>query len=243
MTDSAGMKTGAPTMPAPILEVRDCKRSYENGQIEALRGVDLKIERGDFVAITGPSGSGKSTLLQLLGGLDAPSSGEVLFEGALLGTAIDLDTYRARHVGFIFQAFYLMPTLRVIENVQIPMMAAGLAGSERVGRAEALLKEMGMGHRLKQYPAQLSGGERQRVAIARALANDPALLLADEPTGNLDSANSCRIMDALTQIQATRGMTMVMVTHENEIACSAPRHVRIRDGRVDGATSSMEAAR
>lgn len=237
MTESS-VTTGlsAPSVPpssVPVLEVRNCRRSFEGGQIEALRGVDLKIERGDFLAITGPSGSGKSTLLQLLGGLDAPSSGEVLFEGARLGTAIDLDTYRAKHVGFIFQAFHLMPTLRVIENVQIPMLAAGIAGSERVGRAEVLLKEMGMEHRLKQYPSQLSAGERQRVAIARALANDPALLLADEPTGNLDSANSCRIMDALTQIQTRRSMTLVIVTHENEIACSAPRHVRIRDGRVD----------
>jgi putative ABC transport system ATP-binding protein len=119
------------------------------------------------------------------------------------------------------------------------MMAAGIAGSERVGRAEALLNEMGMGHRLKQYPSQLSGGERQRVAIARALANDPVLLLADEPTGNLDSMNSCRIMDALTQIQARRDMTLVIVTHENEIACTAPRHVRIRDGRVE---TQVEAA-
>ena len=237
MTDSA--KNGV-----PVLEVRDVRRSFEGGQIEALRGVDLKVERGDFLAITGPSGSGKSTLLQLLGGLDAPSSGEVLFEGAKLGTAIDLDTYRAKHVGFIFQAFHLMPTLRVIENVQIPMLAAGIPSRERVGRAEALLKEMGMEHRLKQYPSQLSAGERQRVAIARALANDPALLLADEPTGNLDSMNSCRIMDALTQIQIRRGMTMVIVTHENEIACAAPRHVRIRDGRVDGDISCVpEAAR
>ena len=235
---------GLPVPAVPVLEVRDCRRSYEGGQIEALRGVSLKIERGDFLAITGPSGSGKSTLLQLLGGLDAPSSGEVLFEGSRLGTAIDLDTYRAKHVGFIFQAFHLMPTLRVIENVQIPMLAAGIPRSERVGRAEVLLQEMGMSHRLKQYPSQLSAGERQRVAIARALANDPALLLADEPTGNLDSANSCRIMDALTQIQIRRGMTMVIVTHENEIACAAPRHVRIRDGRVDGDISCVpEAAR
>ena len=243
MTEQSGVKPGVPASGVPVLEVRDVRRSFECGQIEALRGVDLKIERGDFLAITGPSGSGKSTLLQLLGGLDAPSSGEVLFEGARLGTAIDLDTYRAKHVGFIFQAFHLMPTLRVIENVQIPMLAAGIARSERVGRAEALLKEMGMEHRLKQYPSQLSAGERQRVAIARALANDPALLLADEPTGNLDSTNSCRIMDALTQIQTRRGMTMVIVTHENEIACSAPRHVRIRDGRVDSGVAVGAEAR
>jgi ABC-type lipoprotein export system ATPase subunit len=240
MTDASRMDGQA---GVPVLEVRNVRRSFESGQIEALRGVDLKIERGDFLAITGPSGSGKSTLLQLLGGLDAPSSGEVLFEGARLGTTIDLDTYRAKHVGFIFQAFHLMPTLRVIENVQIPMLAAGIPSRERVGRAEALLKEMGMEHRLKQYPSQLSAGERQRVAIARALANDPALLLADEPTGNLDSMNSCRIMDALTQIQARRGMTMVIVTHENEIACAAPRHVRIRDGRVDTMVAPAVEAR
>jgi putative ABC transport system ATP-binding protein len=185
------------------------------------------------MAISGASGSGKSTLLQLLGGLDKPSSGEVLFQNAALGSVIGLDTYRAHHVGFIFQAFYLLPTLRAIENVQVPMLALPGNGNSRAERAEALLREMGLEHRLYQYPNELSAGERQRVAIARALANHPEILLADEPTGNLDSVNSARIMEILTGIQNQRGMTLIIVTHENEIANAAPRHVRIRDGRIE----------
>jgi putative ABC transport system ATP-binding protein len=219
-------------MTSPQLEVRNLCKSYDEGRIEALRGVDLSIAAGDYVAISGASGSGKSTLLQLLGGLDTPTSGEVLFENAALGTAIDLDTYRALRVGFIFQAFYLLPTLCALENVQVPMLAVGENGKGRAERAEALLVEMGLEHRLKQYPNELSAGERQRVAIARALANDPSILLADEPTGNLDSVNSARIMEMLTGIQKKRGMTLIVVTHENEIANAAPRHIRIRDGRI-----------
>jgi putative ABC transport system ATP-binding protein len=184
------------------------------------------------VAISGASGSGKSTLLQLLGGLDTPTSGEVLFENAALGTTICLDDYRANRVGFIFQAFYLLPTLNAIENVQVPMLALRESPRNRAQRAEALLVEMGLEHRLKQYPNELSAGERQRVAIARALANNPAVLLADEPTGNLDSVNSARIMEMLVGIQDKRGMTLIVVTHENDIANAAPRHIRIRDGRI-----------
>ncbi len=222
-----------PLLTAPILQVRTLRKSYDEGRIEALRGVDLEISAGDFVSISGPSGSGKSTLLQLLGGLDAPTSGEVLFKSAQLGAAIDLDTYRSRNVGFIFQAFHLLPTLRVLENVQAPMLALSPCPRNRAERAEALLREMGMEHRLRQYPNELSAGERQRVAIARALANAPEVLLADEPTGNLDSANSARIMEILTGIQKQRGMTLIVVTHENEIAHSASRQIRIRDGRLE----------
>jgi putative ABC transport system ATP-binding protein len=220
-------------MTSPLLEVRDLRKSYDEGRIEALRGVDLSIRAGDFLAISGPSGSGKSTLLQLLGGLDTPTSGEVLFRNARLGSAVDLDTYRSRNVGFIFQAFHLMPTLRVLENVQVPMLAVRESGFDRAQRAEALLREMGMAHRLRQYPNELSAGERQRVAIARALANAPEILLADEPTGNLDSVNTARIMEILTGIQKQRGMTLIVVTHENDIAHSAAREIRIRDGRIE----------
>lgn len=220
-------------MTSPALEVRSLRKSYDEGQIEALRGVDISINEADYLAITGPSGSGKSTLLHILGGLDCPSSGEVLFKDSKLGEAIDLDTYRSRHVGFIFQAFHLMPTLSAIENVQLPMLASNRGGLSRVTRAAELLKEMGMEHRAEHYPNQLSAGERQRVAIARALANDPEILLADEPTGNLDSVNSLRIMEILTRIQKQRGMTLVVVTHEDEIAHSADRHIRFRDGRVE----------
>ena len=219
-------------MSSPLLEVRNLCKSYDEGRIEALRGVDLSIAAGEYLAISGPSGSGKSTLLQLLGGLDTPTSGEVLYENAPLGTAIGLDAYRAHRVGFVFQAFYLLPTLRAVENVQVPMLAASGNGRNRAERAQALLCEMGMEHRLNQYPNELSAGERQRVAIARSLANDPGILLADEPTGNLDSANSARIMEMLIGIHRKRGMTLIVVTHENEIANAAPRHIRIRDGRV-----------
>jgi putative ABC transport system ATP-binding protein len=215
------------------LEVRNLRKSYDDGRIEALRGVDLTIQAGEYIAISGASGSGKSTLLQLLGGLDVPTSGEVLFENAILGTTINLDEYRAHRVGFVFQAFYLLPTLRAIENVQVPMMGVSSNSSSRADRAEALLRELGLEHRLTQYPTELSAGERQRVAIARALANNPSILLADEPTGNLDSVNSARIMEILTGIQKKRGMTLIIVTHENDIANAAPRHIRIRDGKVE----------
>lgn len=226
-------------MTGPILEVQNLRKSYDEGRIEALRGVDLSIEAGEFVAITGHSGSGKSTLLHLLGGLDTASSGNVLFRGAPLGTAIDFDTYRCEHVGFIFQAFYLLPTLRAIENVQAPMLASRRRSGNRGQRAEALLREMGMEHRMNHSPDKLSAGERQRVAIARALANQPEILLADEPTGNLDSANSARIMEILTGIQKRHGMTLIVVTHEDEIARSAPRRIRIHDGKIaDGRIAS-----
>jgi len=217
---------------SPQLEVRDLTKSYDNGRIEALRGVSLGINAGEYIAISGASGSGKSTLLQLLGGLDVPTSGQVLYENSVLGTTINRDVYRALRIGFFFQAFYLLPTLRAIDNVQVPMLAVNGNSTSRADRAEALLIELGLQHRLTSYPNELSAGERQRVAIARALANKPTILLADEPTGNLDSVNSARIMEILTGIQLKHGMTLIIVTHENDIAHAAPRHIRIRDGRV-----------
>ena len=217
----------------PILEVRGLMKTYDDGRVQALRGVDTTVDAGEYVAISGPSGSGKSTLLHMLGGLDTPSQGEVLFRGSALGTAVDLDRYRSRQVGFIFQAFHLLPTLRAVENVQVAMLALNKKSNHRAERAATLLEEMGLKERMRHYPSELSAGERQRVAIARALANDPTILLADEPTGNLDSVNSAHIMEILRGIQQHRGMTLVIVTHENEIAQSAPRHIRIRDGRIE----------
>jgi ABC-type lipoprotein export system ATPase subunit len=220
-------------MSSPLLDARGLVKMYDNGRVQALRGVDVTIDAGEYVAISGPSGSGKSTLLHMLGGLDSPTEGEVLFRGSPLGTAVDLDQYRSRQVGFIFQAFHLLPTLRAVENVQVAMLAISGRGNHRVERAVALLEEMGLKDRMRHYPSELSAGERQRVAIARALANDPTILLADEPTGNLDSVNSTHIMQLLCKIREQRGMTLVIVTHENAIACSAPRHIRIRDGRIE----------
>jgi ABC-type lipoprotein export system ATPase subunit len=220
-------------LTGPLLEARGLTKSYDNGRIEALRGVSLSIAAGEYVTISGPSGSGKSTLLQLLGGLDTPTAGEVLFENEPLGARMSLDDFRLTRVGFIFQSFHLLSTLRAVENVQVAMLANGRIANRRADRAEELLAEMGLAERGRHYPSELSAGERQRVAIARALANDPAILLADEPTGNLDSANSAHAMEILTGIQRRRGMTLVVITHDNEIAASAPRHIRLRDGRIE----------
>jgi len=227
----------------PLLELRDLCKSYENGRIQALDGVSLSIATGEFLAITGASGSGKSTLLHLLGGLDSPSQGQVLFRGQLVCDArsarngsgpahVDLDTYRACFAGFIFQSFHLLPSLSAVENVQIPMLGTGSHPRSREHKARALLVELGLEHRLRHYPAQLSAGERQRVAIARSLVNDPQVLLADEPTGNLDSVNSEKILELLVEIQARHGMTLIMVTHDESIAASAHRHIVMRDGRI-----------
>ncbi len=218
--------------PSPLFDIQGLRKSYENGTIQALAGVDLAITAGDFVSISGSSGSGKSTLLQLLGGLDTPTAGHIEFKGQRLGAAIDLDRYRQTSVGFIFQAFHLLPSLTALENVQVPWLGSKASRKDPAAEAEALLREMGLGHRLMQYPGQLSAGERQRVAIARSLANNPEVLLADEPTGNLDSVNTGKIMEILTGLQRSRNMTLILVTHEDAIAQSAPRHIRMKDGKV-----------
>ena len=218
-----------------LVKVEAVSRRFplDHSYVSALDDASLRVSAGEFLAIAGPSGSGKSTLLHLLGGLDTATQGQVFFNGSELGKAVDLDSYRSRQVGFIFQAFYLLPTLRAVENVQVAMLALHEKANHRAERAAALLEEMGLEARMNHFPNQLSAGERQRVAIARALANDPTILLADEPTGNLDSVNSARTMEILSGIRKQRGMTMIVVTHENDIAHAAPRHIRIRDGRIE----------
>ncbi len=218
----------------PLLKAEGLTRIYPDGAVRALRGVSLAVTAGESVAITGPSGCGKSTLLHLLGGLDRPNSGEVYFEGSPLGS-LDLDAFRARRIGFVFQSFHLLPTLSALENVQVPMFEGPWLRSERVVRAVRLLDEVGLGYRRDHIPSRLSVGERQRVAIARALANEPALLLADEPTGNLDSVAQAEVLELLGRLRRERSLTLVLVTHSPEVAAAADRVIKIRDGRiVDG---------
>jgi len=219
-------------MSGALLEICAVRRSFDGGQVEALRGVSFSVRAGEFIAIAGPSGCGKSTLLQLLGALDHPDAGEVRFRGQPLRSLRDAGAFRARHIGFIFQSFHLLPTLTALENVQMPMFEMPWPAAERRRRAAALLQDVGMEHRLHHLPQKLSGGERQRVAVARSLANEPDVLLADEPTGNLDSANSARIMELLTGLHTQRGMTLIVVTHDADIAACAARTIRMRDGLI-----------
>jgi ABC-type lipoprotein export system ATPase subunit len=215
----------------PVLRAEALDKTYPDGEVHALRGVSLSIEAGESVAITGPSGCGKTTLLQLLGGLDRPSSGEVFFEGKPLAK-LDLDAFRALRLGFVFQSFHLLPTLSALENVQVPMFEGSGTRAERQARAEALLSEVGLAHRKDHRPTRLSVGERQRVAIARALANSPSLILADEPTGNLDSQTQGEVLELLARLRVERALTLVVVTHSQEVAAAADREIRLRDGRI-----------
>ena len=221
-----------PPSASALLEAKALTREFDEGQVKALRGVDFSIKEGDFVAIVGPSGSGKSTLLQLLGALDRPTSGTLLYHGNSLADDPNPAAYRAREVGFIFQAFHLLPTFTAAENVQIPMFETNRSVSERTERARELLKLVGLEDRQDHFPSKLSGGERQRVAIARSLANGPSLLLADEPTGNLDSENAHSVLELLIRLQQEQGRTMVLVTHDPTIAERAGRILRMKDGQV-----------
>lgn len=215
-----------------IIEAIGIKKHFDRGAIKALDGVDLAIEPGEFVAIIGPSGSGKSTLLHMLGALDAPDEGTVQIDGCNLASERDLDSFRRRSVGFVFQLHNLIPTLTALENVQVPLIEDRLSSAERRARATELLERVGLGERLKNLPTTLSGGERQRVAIARALVNRPRILIADEPTGAVDSANSRRIMDLLKELCRETGMTLIVVTHDPQVAEQADRVIRVLDGRV-----------
>jgi putative ABC transport system ATP-binding protein len=224
----------SPTNDSVLLKADHVGRRYRDGDVNALVDVSLDIRRGDYVAIIGPSGSGKSTLLNMLGALDEPTSGQVYFEGRPLSEWGSLDAFRSQKVGFVFQSFYLLPTLTAAENVQIPMFEGSLSLNERIRKAIELLKSVGLEHRANHRPNQLSVGERQRVAIARALANGPPLLLADEPTGNLDSHSGSEVLNLFDRLHREQGMTLVVITHSTEVADRAERVVEIRDGRLVG---------
>lgn len=215
-----------------IIEAIGVKKHFDRGAIRALDGIDLAIEAGEFVAIVGPSGSGKSTLLHMLGALDTPDEGRVVIEGSSLAEERDLASFRRRTVGFVFQLHNLIPTLTALENVQVPLIEDGLTSSARRARASELLDRVGLSERMDSLPTTLSGGERQRVAIARALVNSPRILIADEPTGAVDSTNSQRIIDLLRDITRETGMTLVVVTHDPQVAEQADRIIRVLDGRV-----------
>jgi len=217
---------------APMLRVVDVSRTYDEGTVQALTNISFAIHRGEYIAIMGPSGSGKSTLLNLLGALDRPTSGDIVYEGQSLYQLQDLDRFRSSTLGFVFQSFYLLPTLTALENVQIPMFESRLNARQRVEKAAELLEFVGMNHRSAHLPRKLSVGERQRVAIARALANDPKLLLADEPTGNLDSASGKIVLDLFDRLHRDRGLTLVVITHDSQVAARAQRSIWIRDGQI-----------
>jgi putative ABC transport system ATP-binding protein len=220
-----------------LVEVRDLARDYRFGtdSVHALRGVSFDIEEGDYVAIVGPSGCGKSTLLNLLGAIDQPSRGTVRIRGNEVGRMRDRDAtaFRLRNIGFVFQRFYLMPTLSGRENVELPMAEAGVPRGERAARARELLTYVGLAHRERHRPSELSGGEQQRVAIARALANKPAILLADEPTGELDAGTGAEIIALFQRLNAD-GTTIIVVTHDEELANAASRKIHMRDGVIVG---------
>jgi ABC-type lipoprotein export system ATPase subunit len=223
--------------PAPALDLDGVERTYAAGEadeVRALRGVTLSVAPGEFVSLEGPSGCGKTTLLNLIGLLDAPTAGEVRWDGRSVGSRTDRERSRLRlqGVGFIFQRFYLLPSLTARENVELPMRALGIPRGTRQQRASELLSEVGLSGRERAYPHQLSGGEEQRVAVARALANRPGLLLADEPTGELDRVNTEGILNLLEQVRRERDATLLLVTHNPAVARRARRHLTVEDGRV-----------
>jgi putative ABC transport system ATP-binding protein len=220
----------------PIVELRDVRLKLESlaGEVNILRGLDLVVGRGETVAVLGPSGSGKSTMMMVMAGLERASSGIVRVAGEDLG-ALDEDglaLFRRRHVGIVFQGFHLIPTMTARENVAVPLEFAGVR--DAFARADAALASVGLGHRLSHYPGQLSGGEQQRVALARAVVGEPDLVLADEPTGNLDHATGAQVMDLLFGLAGARGATLVLITHDLALARRCARVVRLQDGRIAG---------
>ncbi|WP_433313490.1 ABC transporter ATP-binding protein [Micromonospora sp. CA-269861] len=228
----------------PAIEAVNVSRTYQldGVSVEALRGVSLTVQPGDYVALVGPSGSGKSTLMHLLGGLDRPTGGRLVIGGRDVNALAppEMATLRNETIGFVFQAFHLLPRTSAVENVALPLVYRGVSARQRRERAAAMLGRVGLGHRLDHRPNQMSGGEQQRVAIARALVTEPTVLLADEPTGNLDSVTGAAVLELLEQLNAESGVALVMVTHDQEVAARAQRRITMRDGVVvaDSAASA-----
>ena len=229
-------------MHSPLIEARNLRRSYDQGAVQALQEVSFTVSRGEFVSIMGPSGSGKSTLLHILGALDSGFDGDVTIDGVDLRRLNNPEQFRSRIIGFVFQSFHLLPTLTAIENVQVPMFEMPWSAAERRERAAGLLESVGLGGRIHHLPSKLSGGERQRVAIARSLANQPSLLLADEPTGNLDSASAGTILELLHTIHDRDNMTIMVITHDRIVAGHAQRTLQMLDGRIVSNASPTETA-
>ncbi len=232
-------------MTAPAIALRDVQLSLGRGaaRVHILKGISLDIAKGEAVGLVGPSGSGKSTLLMTMAGLERPDSGLVSIDGQDLGPLDEdaLARFRGARIGIVFQSFHLIPTMTALENVAVPLELAG--ASDPFGRAAAELGLVGLGDRLGHYPSQLSGGEQQRVALARALAPDPAILVADEPTGNLDETTGQSIVDLIFRLKRERGATLVLVTHDNGLAARCDRQIRLRSGLIDQTTSALEPAR
>jgi ABC-type lipoprotein export system ATPase subunit len=219
---------------APAVELDEVRKDFDAGLIKALDGLSLRVEHGESVAVTGPSGCGKSTMLHLIAALDRPTSGTIRVGGSDLAGQRDLPGYRRHHIGLVFQLHNLLPQLSVIQNVEVAMFGTDLSRRQRRDRARSLLADVDLAGLETRPPAKLSGGERQRVAIARALANEPGLLLADEPTGSLDERSVGLVLDMFSRLRAERpGMTMIIVTHDTRVASTANRIIRLRDGRVD----------
>lgn len=217
--------------PTVVIELEDVRRHYD-GDVRALDGVSLRVTSGEFLSIMGPSGCGKSTLLNMLGALDQPTEGYVHLEGERIGSGTNLDRLRSERIGFVFQSFYLLPNLTALENVQLPMFESSLPVHKRPAKAAELLALVGLENRVSHLPKQLSIGQRQRVAIARALANDPVILLADEPTGSLDSRSGREVMELFQQLHRERNTTLVIVTHDEQVAQYGSRLIRMLDGVI-----------
>jgi putative ABC transport system ATP-binding protein len=242
MSEAIARGSGSDTYSesGPLLALRGVSRIHDGGAIAALRNIDLQIEAGDCLAIVGASGSGKSSLVNLLCGIDRASAGTVRWEGRALRTQRDWARLRRLHIGIVFQEFNLIPTLTALENVEIAMFGRGLSAARRLTRAGTMLDRVGLEHRMHNQVTTLSGGERQRVAIARAIVNQPKLLLADEPTGNLDSASAANVADLMFRLRQDAAMTLVLVTHDDGLAARCPRRVRIKDGVIVEDTRSIE---